>query len=377
MLACKHNEIDLFPLRSFLRICDNAYTAHEILASEAHLLLALDVHLHLPTTHDHLLPMLQSFGAAPSHALACTEPWPTSDWCDCLAHIGLGAIPVATAHPRALARALATLGALLSTGVAPTHIRHKTIKHRIRPPLHQRACFLQEHDDWTCLEALLDALQHDALHDRRSLAPYTELKPLETVLASFFSQNHPPPPTRLNHNEVRAHIERHYPQWADIHLKCFFNRNWIIKAFQEVTIDGRNVAIDEQLHVTRLQHLQLDDVDLLPSRTGLHQCMMYSATDIAAAASNNVWMHFRKRVDGHVKWVHRLPRSQWSALTKQQKKARLLQLTLITRDMCRMPHEAFRSEPLHHDWVASERARLGIDAALRDAGSRGASGCRR
>ena len=50
--------------------------------------------------------------------------------------------------------------------------------------------------------------------------------------------------------EVVAH-----PQWADIHLKRFFDRNWVNKAFQEVTIDGRNFTIDEDLHATKLQHL--------------------------------------------------------------------------------------------------------------------------
>lgn len=155
-------------------------------------------------------------------------------------------------------------------------------------------------------------------------------------------------------------------QWADLHLKDFFNRNWIIKAFQEVTIGGGNASVDDELHETRLRHLQLDGVDL-PSRKGLKQCMMYSATAIAAAASNNVWMHFHKRVEGHVKWVHKLPHSQWITLTNQQKKERVLQLKLITRDMCRMPHEAFRSEAVHHGWVTSERDRLGIATALRDA----------
>jgi hypothetical protein len=54
------------------------------------------------------------------------------------------------------------------------------------------------------------------------------------------------------------------------------------------------------------------------------------------------------------------------ALTKDEKRQRSLHLMQIGEDLTRPPQEALRAPSEHHAWIRSERARLGIDAAVGD-----------
>eukprot|EP00967_Tisochrysis_lutea_P101053 scaffold151298_cov27-Tisochrysis_lutea.AAC.2 len=213
MLACKQDEIYVMDMEGFLYYGAGAFTLEQLLDFEVELLVTLDAQLHVPTAHDHLVPLLVSFGAAPSEALACSEPWPTMRWCECLCHVGLIALPVVTRDPRSLARVVATLGALLSVGVADQVRLPGGGGAQGRPDgmLHERACFLESDDDWSCLAELLDGLEKTVLDDDcKLLARYTKLECLSSVLGSFFSHMQPPPPLRLREGEVRAYLERHY-----------------------------------------------------------------------------------------------------------------------------------------------------------------------
>ena len=153
------------------------------------------------------------------------------------------------------------------------------------------------------------------------------------------------------------------PAWADQHLAKFFESNKLMKAFYEVTTGGSEFVPDEAMAETLREHLPLDRVSLT-DRSGIRQCLNYTAIGIAATASNNVWMHYRKRVERHVKWTWSLPRGEWRAMSKTDKKLRVLALKRVTVDMCRMPEELHRSDPSFHAWVDAERSRLGIEAAL-------------
>lgn len=54
------------------------------------------------------------------------------------------------------------------------------------------------------------------------------------------------------------------------------------------------------------------------------------------------------------------------ALSKDDRRNRRLELMQVAADLCRSPDEGHQSPPERHSWVASERARLGIDAAVGD-----------
>ena len=143
-----------------------------------------------------------------------------------------------------------------------------------------------------------------------------------------------------------------------------FCKNWLAKVYQEVTTcaDGTRAAgVDTALHETNAAHTPQFDP---PSRTGLTQCIQYACTGLAATASNNVWMHFSKRVRSHVRRQLALDETAYSALSTQQKKDRRLLLLQLAHDILKMPHEPMKSAAEHQAWVAAERTTLGIDAAV-------------
>jgi hypothetical protein len=72
---------------------------------------------------------------------------------------------------------------------------------------------------------------------------------------------------------------------ADKLLAPFFDANWIMKAYLEVTV-GKNFEHDPGL-LSAWQTLQLGNV-ALPSRRGIDQCLHSAATNIVATASTNV-----------------------------------------------------------------------------------------
>tara|TARA_Y100000389_G_scaffold192798_1_gene220712 strand:+ start:748 stop:2712 length:1965 start_codon:yes stop_codon:yes gene_type:complete len=148
-------------------------------------------------------------------------------------------------------------------------------------------------------------------------------------------------------------------------MSCFFEPNWLLNAYNEVTAGKGKVKLVPELRQTRDECMPAFSP---PDRAGLTQSMLYEARNLAAVAATNVWMHFQKRVLGHVRraWAIEDP----STLTKEQRRKHRLELLQMATDVCRNPSAAHQSPEARHAWVAAERARLGIDAAVGDWGDK-------
>ena len=76
------------------------------------------------------------------------------------------------------------------------------------------------------------------------------------------------------------------------------------------------------------------------------------------------WMHFQKRLLTHVQRVFRASNDEYAAMTREERRTRLKGLMQVAEDLRRPPGEALSSPDRYHDWVVSERRRLGIDDAV-------------
>ena len=143
----------------------------------------------------------------------------------------------------------------------------------------------------------------------------------------------------------------------DLPLRQFFDKNWLVKAFYEVTVGSTNRAQrDAGLTATCDAWMSPHSK---PSRDGMHQLYMANCNMLATCAKNNVWMQFRKRLLSHVRRV--LPDQEQYA-TRQEMK---LQALRVVQDLCTEP-SATRSSNVDEVWYRAERERLLIDAAMQD-----------
>ena len=159
---------------------------------------------------------------------------------------------------------------------------------------------------------------------------------------------------------LNMHLRRllHTP---DVDLSRFFDASWLLNAYNEVTIGKRKVKVDEDLHQTLEKHMPSFSP---PDRTGIQQCLLYDARNLATVAATGIWMHFHKRVLSHVQGAFALDKDAYNALSKDEKIRRKLELMQMAADVCRSPSTTPQSPTVRHAWVASERARLGIDVAV-------------
>ena len=146
-------------------------------------------------------------------------------------------------------------------------------------------------------------------------------------------------------------------------LACFFNGSWLLNAYNEVTSGKRKVKVVPELRQTLETCMPPFEP---PDRTGIQQCLLYDARNLATVAATGVWMHFHRRVLSHVRGVFALDDAAYAALSKDERRERRLDLMQVAADLCRSPTEAHQSPPERHAWVASERSRLGIDGAVGD-----------
>ena len=160
---------------------------------------------------------------------------------------------------------------------------------------------------------------------------------------------------------LNLHIRRMLKTDINADLKDCFSANWTLNAYNEVTYSGRKVKIVPELQETKRQCMPPFDP---PDRSGVQQCLLYDARNLVTVASTNVWMHFQQRVQTHVKRAFRLDEKQYDALSKDEKRIRKLQLIQVAADVCRRPTQPHQSPLQYHDWVATERERLYIDAAV-------------
>ena len=145
-------------------------------------------------------------------------------------------------------------------------------------------------------------------------------------------------------------------------LACFFQKNWLLKAFNVVTSDPRAKAtLDADLVMTRDLYMPSFTP---PSRNGVQQCLLYACRNLAAIASTNVWFHFPKRILSHVRRCFALQPEEYEALSKEEKKQRRLHLMQAASDLCRHPDDSRQAPTYLQQWVNTERVRLGIDTAV-------------
>lgn len=146
-------------------------------------------------------------------------------------------------------------------------------------------------------------------------------------------------------------------------LKCFFDANWLMNAYNEVTVAAKagKAKVVPALHATLQQCMP---PFAPPERTGLTQCLLYECRNLATVAATNVWLHFEKRVLSHVRTKHALDETEYAALTKDERRRRKLELMQTATDVCRAPTARRQAPSPRHAWVDAERARLGIDAAV-------------
>ena len=149
----------------------------------------------------------------------------------------------------------------------------------------------------------------------------------------------------------------------DADLSVFFNASWLLNAYNEVTTGKRKVKVVESLHQTYDSCMPPFSS---PDRTGIQQCLLYDARNLATVAATGVWMHFHKRVLSHVRGALALSDDEYAALSKDERHRRKLELMQIAADLCRSPTASHQSPSTQHSWIASERHRLGIDEAVGD-----------
>jgi len=144
-------------------------------------------------------------------------------------------------------------------------------------------------------------------------------------------------------------------------LAVLFSASWLLNAYNEVTTGKRKVKIVPELRQTREACMP---PFAPPDRTGIQQCLLYDARNLAAVASTGVWMHFQKRVLAHVRLRLQLSEEEYSNLSKEERPRRKLEMMQVAADICRVPTHMHQSPQSRHAWIATERARLGIDAAV-------------
>lgn len=146
-------------------------------------------------------------------------------------------------------------------------------------------------------------------------------------------------------------------------LDRVFDANWLLNAYNEVTAGRGSPKVDADLRAVRDRCMPAFEP---VNRQGLTQILMYECRNLAAVGSTNVWRHFQRRLLGHVRHALALGEDAYKALTKDERRARRLDLMRVSEDLARPTGEPFRSAPERHAWIAAERARLGIDAAVGD-----------
>jgi hypothetical protein len=176
---------------------------------------------------------------------------------------------------------------------------------------------------------------------------------------------------------VRVHrCTYHATELLNLYVRCrlenddgagldqIFSQNWLLNAYYCVS-DGKRTAKTDPAVLSVFDNY-MKDTFVPPSREGLTQALIYECINLTAVGSTNVWMHFRKRVLAHVRTQFAVEEAEYKLLTKDQRRARKLALMQVVDDLCCRPGEARRSPAEYHDWVTTERTRLGIDAAVGD-----------
>ena len=150
-------------------------------------------------------------------------------------------------------------------------------------------------------------------------------------------------------------------------MSCFFDSNWLVNAYNEVTVGKKKVKVVLELRATRDRYMPPFEP---PDRSGTWQCLLYECRNLAAVAATNVWMHFQKRVLRHVRSAFALTEDEYKALTTKARRRRKLELMQVAADVCKQPASTPAAPESYQEWIRTERRRLGIDAAVGEWGDK-------
>ena len=160
---------------------------------------------------------------------------------------------------------------------------------------------------------------------------------------------------------LNMHLRKCLEQDPTQDLSSFFNGSWLLNAYNEVTYGKRSVKVVPELRATKMEYMPHFNA---PDRTGIQQCLLYDARNLATVAATTIWLHFQPRVLSHVRRVFDIEASEYSSLSKEEKRKHKLEVLQVASDMCQLPSQPLKSPPSYHEWIASERKRLYIIDAL-------------
>ena len=139
---------------------------------------------------------------------------------------------------------------------------------------------------------------------------------------------------------LNMHIRRVLNADARADLSCCFTANWLLNAYNEVTVGKRKVKVNTELRATRDACMPRF---FPPDRMGITECLLYDARNLATVAATNVWMHFSKRVLSHVQMKFALP-SHPPTVLRAWKRARTSRRDLFSSSL-RWLRKAHRALP--------------------------------
>ena len=160
---------------------------------------------------------------------------------------------------------------------------------------------------------------------------------------------------------LNLHVRRCIEELNGNGLEDILSSNWLLNAYNEVTTGKGKPKVDQALRETNTRCMpRFTPVE----RKGLSQILGYECINLKAIATNNIWMHFQKRLLSHVRNAHTLDEVGYAALSKDQRRHRKLHLMQVAEDMGLPPSGTRRSPVEFHAWITKEHNRLGIDTAV-------------
>ena len=160
---------------------------------------------------------------------------------------------------------------------------------------------------------------------------------------------------------LNMHLRKCLEQDPTQDLSSFFSGSWLLNAYNEVTYGKRSVKVVPELRATKLEYMPPFNA---PDRTGIQQCLLYDARNLATVAATTIWLHFQPRMLSHVRRIFDIKASEYSSLSKEEKRKHKLEVLQVASDMCQLPSQQLTSPPSYHEWIASERKRLHITNAF-------------
>ena len=106
---------------------------------------------------------------------------------------------------------------------------------------------------------------------------------------------------------LNIHLRRCLEEDPYQDFSCFFDRTWLLNAYNEVTYGSRKVKVVEALRYSRDTCMPPFDA---PERTGIQQCLLYDAGNLATVAATNIWYHFQPGMMAHVRRIFAMEEAQ-------------------------------------------------------------------